>query len=87
MLARDADLLLYDSTLAAVQEQEAAEKGHSTSLQATALAKEAGVKRLVLTHISSRYTDPRELTAGLAGLHDDLVVAHDLLEISVEEDT
>jgi ribonuclease Z len=82
-LARDADLLLYDSTLAAGAEQEAAEKGHSTSRQAAVLAKEAGVKRLVLTHISSRYTDPRQLLAGLEGLHDDIIVARDLLELSV----
>ncbi|MBI3325290.1 MAG: ribonuclease Z [Nitrospinae bacterium] len=83
MLARNADLLLYDSTLAAEQEQDAAAKGHSTSLQAAVLAKEAGAKRLVLTHISSRYSDGRELTVGLEGLHDDLVVAHDLMELWV----
>jgi ribonuclease Z len=83
MLARDADLLLYDSTLAPGAEQEAGEKGHSTSRQAAVLAKEAGVKRLVLTHISSRYTDVRELLTGLEGLHDDIVVARDLMELSV----
>jgi ribonuclease Z len=82
-LARDADLLLYDSTLAAGAEQEASEKGHSSSRQAAVLAKEAGVKRLVLTHISSRYTDPRQLLAGLEGLHDDIVMARDLLALSV----
>ena len=82
-LARDADLLLYDSTLAPGAEQEAAEKGHSTSRQAAVLAKEAGVKRLVLTHISSRYTNARELLLGLEGLHDDIVLAHDLMELSV----
>jgi ribonuclease Z len=82
-LARDADLLLYDSTLAPGAEQEAAEKGHSTSRQAAVLAKEAGVKRLVLTHISSRYTDARELLLGLEGLHDDIVLARDLMELAV----
>lgn len=82
-LARGADLLLYDSTLAAGAEQEAAEKGHSTSRQAAVLAKEAGAKRLVLTHISSRYTDARQLLTGLEGLHDDMVVARDLMELSV----
>jgi ribonuclease Z len=82
-LARDADLLLYDSTLAAGEEREAAEKGHSTSRQAAVLAKEAGAKRLVLTHISSRYTEARELSQGLEGLHDDMVVAHDLMELWV----
>jgi ribonuclease Z len=82
-LGRNADLLLYDSTLAAGSEQEASEKGHSTSRQAAVLAKEAGVKRLVLTHISSRYTDAHQILTGLEGLHDDLVVARDLMELSV----
>jgi ribonuclease Z len=75
--------LLYDSTLAAGAEQEAAEKGHSTSRQAAVLAKEAGVKRLVLTHFSSRYTDARELLVGLEGLHDNIVMARDLMELSL----
>jgi ribonuclease Z len=83
VLARDADLLLYDSTLAPGAEQEAADKGHSTSRQAAVLAKEAGVKRLVLTHISSRYTDARELLIGLEGLHDAVIMARDLMELSV----
>ena len=82
-LARDADLLLYDSTLAPGAEQEAAAKGHSTSRQAAVLAKEAGAKRLVLTHISARYTSARELLTGLEGLHDDFVLARDLMELSV----
>lgn len=82
-LAHDADLLLYDSTLAAGEEEEAAEKGHSTTRQAAVLAKEAGANRLVLTHISSRYTEARQLTNGLEGLHDDIVVAHDLMELLV----
>jgi ribonuclease Z len=82
-LARDADLLLYDSTLAPGAEAEAAEKGHSTARQAAVLAKEAGVKRLLLTHISARYTSARELLVGLEGLHDDIVMARDLMELSV----
>ena len=83
LFARDADVLLYDSTLAPGAEQEATEKGHSTSRQAAVLAKEAGVKRLVLTHISARYTSARELLTGLEGLHDDFVLARDLMELSV----
>ena len=83
LLARDADLLLYDSTLAPGAEQEATEKGHSTSRQAAMLAKEAGVKRLVLTHISARYTSARELLTGLDGLHDNFILGHDLMELFV----
>jgi ribonuclease BN (tRNA processing enzyme) len=38
---------------------------------------------LVLTHISARYTGARDLLTGLEGLHDDFVLARDLMELSV----
>jgi ribonuclease Z len=52
---RGVDLLIHDSTYSRSHGEEAASKGHSTSEQAAALARDAGVGLLVLTHISSRY--------------------------------
>lgn len=34
---------------------------HSTALEAAQIAKKAGAKRLLLTHISARYNDPEIL--------------------------
>lgn len=55
-LARDADVLVHESTFAKDETKMARSYYHSTSKQAAEVAKRAGVKRLLLTHISARYT-------------------------------
>ncbi|MCQ6273784.1 ribonuclease Z [Bacillus sp. V3B] len=54
-LAKDADLLVHESTFANGEEELAHNYYHSTTSQAAEVAKQANVKRLCLTHISSRY--------------------------------
>jgi ribonuclease Z len=56
-LARGADLLIHEGTFDATMAEEAALKGHSTVTEAAQIALEAGVRQLVITHISPRYTD------------------------------
>lgn len=52
-----ADLLIHDSTLADDMVDWAKESMHSTAGEAASLASLANVHQLVLTHISSRYSD------------------------------
>ncbi|WP_416827137.1 ribonuclease Z [Ectobacillus polymachus] len=54
-LADHADVLIHEATLAADAEELAFSYFHSTTTQAATIAKLAGVKQLILTHISSRY--------------------------------
>lgn len=54
-LALNADVLVHESTFSADSELMAHEYFHSTTTQAAAMAIEANVERLCLTHISSRY--------------------------------
>lgn len=55
LLALDADLLVHEATFSQGEEMLAHEYFHSTTTQAATIAKEANVKKLCLTHISSRY--------------------------------
>ncbi len=53
--AEDADLLIHDATFAQDAISRARETGHTTASEAGRVARQAGAKRLALTHISSRY--------------------------------
>jgi ribonuclease Z len=54
-LAYDTDVLVHEATFGAGDGELAYEYYHSTSEQAAEVAKRAGAKKLILTHISSRY--------------------------------
>lgn len=60
-LARGADLLLHDSAFTCETHDEAVAREHSTSAEAAAVARDAGVKRLALVHISHRHQESAEL--------------------------
>ncbi len=59
-LATDADVLLNEATFTEAHRERAAYYCHTTARQAAAVARDAGVQRLFLTHISTRYSDLQE---------------------------
>ena len=54
---KDVDLLYHEATFAESEKERAKITHHSTAREAAVIAKEAGVKRLLLGHYSSRYED------------------------------
>ncbi|MFG2118047.1 ribonuclease Z [Streptomyces sp. NPDC048710] len=84
-LAEGCDLLVIESTFLDEDLELADDHGHLTAGQAAAVARDAGVRHLVLTHFSQRYSDPEafERQARSAGFEGELTVAHDLLRVPV----
>ncbi|WP_046732893.1 ribonuclease Z [Streptomyces humi] len=88
VLAAGCDLLVIESTFLDEDARLAEEHGHLTAGQAAAVARDAGVRHLVLTHFSQRYPEPAnpeefERQARAAGYDGELTVAHDLLRVPV----
>ncbi|MGW4162729.1 ribonuclease Z [Streptomyces sp. NPDC004788] len=82
-LAEGADMLVIESTFLDEDVQLAVDHGHLTAGQAAAVARDAGVRHLVLTHFSQRYADPAEFErqARAAGFAGELTVAQDLMRV------
>lgn len=78
LLAQGADLLVCEATFLERDAELAHDYKHMTARQAGALARAAGVRRLVLVHFSQRYPDLEEFAAEAGAEHDDVVVARDL---------
>ena len=82
-LARGVDLLIHEATFTDDMTDEAHDFGHSTARQAARIAREAGAKRLLITHFSTRYPDPRPLLEEAREVFPDTIMADDLMEIDV----
>ncbi len=80
----NADLWISESTFADETADKAAETLHSSAGDVARLAAEAKVQRLILTHISGRYSeDPAPLLEDARKYFPDVVVAEDFMDVEI----
>jgi ribonuclease Z len=75
--------LVCEATFSQADEALARRYRHLTAADAARTARDAGARRLVLTHFSQRYPDARVLQDEAAAIFPDVVAASDLMTIPV----
>ena len=82
VFAHQADVLVHEATFLDDERGRARETGHSTARQAAEIARDAGVRMLALTHLSTRYF-PRDVRDEARAVFAETVVPHDFDAIEV----
>jgi len=82
--ARDADLLVHEATFSREESARARETFHSTAAEAATVARDARARRLVLTHLSARYSDaPHVLEREARAIFPGAVAGYDGLSLEI----
>src|SRR5207247_2474028 len=82
--AQGADLLIHEATFGEEEKDRAKETGHSTAREAAQVALAAKARRLVLSHVSARYSiSAEELVKEARDVFQETVVAKDGMTVEV----
>jgi len=83
-MARGVDLLIHEGTYGPEFTRDAHKRGHSTVVDAAELAKEAGARELVITHVSPKHFDIAPLVRAARAVFPNTTIARDFDEFVVE---
>lgn len=78
------DLLFHETTYLEALKEEAKNRGHSTAKQAAMIAKNAGAKRLLTGHYSSRYNDDSPFLIEAQEIFPNVILNKEGLTINID---
>lgn len=83
--AHESSVLIHEATFVSEDTLNAEEHGHSTSIDAAYIARESKSKQLILTHISTRYSNEYEnlILKEAEEIFENTKLAKDLMEIEI----
>ena len=81
--ARDSTLLIHESTYKDEDKDKAELHSHSTSVDAANIALYSNSKELILTHISTRYKDIKDLLGEAKEVFENTKIAEDLMKVEL----
>lgn len=82
--SRGADMLIHDGALGNDMASWAKETKHSTAGEAAEVARRAGVRQLIITHVSSRYSeDTSPLLKDARSIFEKTLIAEDLMTMEI----
>jgi ribonuclease Z len=82
-IAKDADLLICESTYMDKHDEKGEKNKHLTVKQAAYIANHANVKKLVLTHFSQRYKEGKEIEEEARDIFSESYAGFDFMKISL----
>lgn len=81
--AKDSTILIHESTYKAEDKDKADLHAHSTSVDAANIALNSNSKELILTHISTRYTEVDDLLKEAQEIFKNTKIAKDLMKLEL----
>ncbi|MFH0929312.1 MAG: ribonuclease Z [Candidatus Aenigmatarchaeota archaeon] len=79
--SREADILIHDGTFVEVPEEN---RPHASAVEVAKLAKKYKVKKLIITHISRRYMNEKEVYDSVKNIFKNVVIAKDMMKITLK---
>lgn len=81
--ARNSDILIHEATYKNEDKDKAEQNFHSTAEDAAKIAKNSNSKKLILTHISTRYREVDDLLKEASDVFENVEIASDLKVITI----
>ncbi len=82
--AKESTVLIHESTFEDEDIDKAIENWHSTASEAANIGKKSNADKLILTHISTRYSDTKSIKKSAKKIFNNVIIAKDYMVLEVK---